>query len=107
MLVQPTGMLKSLSVCVGYTKWAVLKKVLWDGGRLCKSYRPFGHALQRQAGGVVCGLRLLLGVWHMLACAQGQAGIRQVAVCVEERRVVLPVADVSEEQTNHSPNKGI
>lgn len=39
--------------------------------------------------------------------AQGQAGIRQVAVCVEKRWVVLPVADVGEQQADYTADKGV
>lgn len=37
----------------------------------------------------------------------GQTGVRQMAVHVLKRGVVLPVADVGKEQADHPSNKGI
>lgn len=70
-----------------------------------RSYWPFSETLQRQTGGIVSGLRLLLGSGHWVGSSQ--TGVRQVAVYVEEGRVVLPVADVGKDQPNYSSNKGI
>lgn len=39
--------------------------------------------------------------------AQHQAGIRQVAVCVEKWWVMLPVADVGKQQADHTADKGV
>lgn len=37
----------------------------------------------------------------------GQAGVRQVAVHVKERRVVLAVADIGKKQSNHAPDNSV
>ena len=77
-----------------------------DGGPASrKSYRPLSHPLQGQRGGVVAGLGIVLGRGHLGGA--GETGVWQVAVRVQERRVVLPVADVGEDDTNHSPDKCI
>lgn len=87
-------------------RWALQVDIgLGRTGGSRRSYGPLGEALQRQTGGVVSGLRILLGSGHRVGSSQG--GIRQVAVYVEERGVVLPIADVGKDQADYSSHKGI
>lgn len=71
-----------------------------------QSYWPFGQTLQGKSGGVVGGLQVLGGMRRSVGLSS-QTGIRQVAVRVQEWRIVLTVADVGKQQTDDPSDKGV
>lgn len=50
---------------------------------------------------------MILGGWHVVGGRYSQTSVWQVAVCVEEGWVVLPITDVGKEEADHSPDKCI